>query len=167
MTEKTGSRLPVWLLVSLVINALLVGLLIGGGLAGRKAVQPASVSGEEFDMARGISRAIPEAQRAVVRRALRQAYSETRSQRRELRLARRDLGRLVGAETYDRGAVLAAFARLRVADEQVKARLHVALTEQLSELSAEQRRAVLHSIERTGHRARRMHTRSRQCVPEN
>ena len=32
MSEDTKSRLPIWLIVSLLANALLIGLIIGGGL---------------------------------------------------------------------------------------------------------------------------------------
>ena len=37
MSETSKSRLPVWLIVSIVVNALLIGVLIGGGLGQRKA----------------------------------------------------------------------------------------------------------------------------------
>ena len=36
MSEDTKSRLPIWLIVSLMANALLIGLIIGGGLGQRK-----------------------------------------------------------------------------------------------------------------------------------
>ena len=36
MSEASKSRLPLWLIVSLLVNALLIGLLIGGGLGQRK-----------------------------------------------------------------------------------------------------------------------------------
>ena len=153
MSEPKSQRWT-WLLVgSLMANALLVGLLIGGGLA-RQHQGPGPEPRGEMAMARSIDRVVPDAQRAAVRGALRRAFSETRAERRDLRLARDELARQLANDTYDRDAVVAAFARMRAAEDQSKAALHEALASQLQALSPEQRRALLADMDEHSHRRR-------------
>ncbi|MEL7041732.1 MAG: periplasmic heavy metal sensor [Pseudomonadota bacterium] len=155
MSERTTSRLPVWLIVSIVANALLIGLLIGGGMGQRRAGPPpnALIGGEQTLM-RGIDRSVPDEQRRAVRKAFRRAFVDSRQERLRVQSARRNLNRLLGAETFDAEAVRDGFAELRAADNAMKARMHDVLAEQFGALTPEQRQAVLRDNRRGGERPR-------------
>lgn len=143
MSETSKPRLPIWLIVSLMANALLIGLIIGGGLGQKRAGPPVGGGGSEQALMRGIDQSIPSDQRRAVRQAFRRAFADTRQERIKLRNARRDLGRLLAADPYDADAVAAGFAAMRDADAAMKARMHDVLAEQFGTLSAEQRRAIM------------------------
>lgn len=143
MSETSKPRLPIWLIASLMANALLIGLIIGGGLGQKRAGPPVGGSGSEQALMRGIDQSVPSDQRRAVRQAFRRAFADTRQERIKLRNARRDLGRLLAADPYDADAVAAGFAAMRDADATMKARMHDVLAEQFGTLSAEQRRAII------------------------
>lgn len=165
MSESSTSRLPVWLIVSLIANALLIGLLIGGGLGQRKAgPPPASIGGEQALM-RGLDQALPASERRDVRQAFRRAFAESRDERKQLRDARRELTRLFANEPYDAEAVQTALADMRAADDAMKAKMHDLLAEQLGKLSVEQRRALIRDLSRDG-RSDRRGGRDRQSPDE-
>ena len=148
MSEASKSRLPIWLIVSLMANALLIGLLIGGGLGQHSAGPPAVRGGGEQALMRGIDQALPAEQRRELRRAFRRAFAESRDQRIRVREARRNLGRRCAADDYDAAEVQAGFAELREAESAMKANMHDLLAESLGELSTEQRRLVLRDLDR-------------------
>lgn len=167
MDEQTKTKLPIWLIISLVANALLIGLLIGGGL-GQRQSQPPSFGGSERAFAGSIDRVLSPEDRTQVRRAFRDAYRQTRAQRQEVRAARRDLAALIAADPYDEADVIAAFQALRAADSRAKAGLHDVLAAQLGDLTPEQRKAVLGNLERGERRgARRRGRRSEDRPPRN
>ena len=147
MSDGTKIRLPIWLIVSLMVNALLIGLLIGGGFGQRQA-GPAPIAGvgSEQAMIRGIDQAVPADQRQAVRRTFRRAYADSRTERVRVRDARQALGRLLSAEPYDSEAVQAAFQELREADSAMKQRMHDVLAEQFGALSQDQRRAIMRDL---------------------
>jgi len=150
MSEQTTSKLPIWLVVSLIANALLIGVLIGGGLGQRKAGPPAGggIPGNEQALMRGIDRSLPDDQRRLVRRAFREAFAESRAERVAVREARQRLSRLLAAETYDAEAVRESFKRLREADTAMRARMQDVLAEQFGTLSLSQRRAIIEDLSR-------------------
>ncbi len=148
MSEHTPSRIPVWLIISLIVNALLIGLILGGGLAKRKVPGGGGPQGSEMHLARGIESVISPEEREVLRKALRSAFTQTREERREVRAARLELRNLLGSEVYDIEAVKVAFARLRDADSGVKVALHDELAVQLEKLTVEQRQKVLQRVDR-------------------
>lgn len=155
MSEDTKSRLPIWLIVSLMVNALLVGLIIGGGLGQRKAGPGVSMAGGEQAMIRGIDKAVSNDQRQTVRRAFRAAFSDSRSERLAVRDARRKLGELLSSNPYEAADVQAAFQDLRDAESAMKKRMHDVLAEQFGALSQEQRRAIVEDLNRRDSRRRR------------
>jgi len=149
MSETSKSRLPVWLIVSIVVNALLIGVLIGGGLGQRKAgPRPVMPGGGEDALVRGIDHVVPEDQRQTVRRAFRRAFADSRAERLRVRDVRQALARDLSAETYDAAVVRQRFAELRDADAAMRARMHEVLTEQFGMLTPEQRRAIISDISR-------------------
>ena len=143
MSEQSTSRLPIWLIVSLIVNALLIGLNIGGGLGNRRAGPPAVVPGAEQALIRGIDRSIPAEQRDDIRQAFRRAFTDSRRERVEVRNAQRSLARLLAAEDYDAAAVQRGFADLREAEAAMKAKMHDVLSEKFGTLNAQQRRAII------------------------
>ena len=78
MSDSPKTRLPIWLIASLMANALLVGLLIGGGLGQKRAGPPIGGGGSEQALMRGIDQAVPSDQRRAVRQAFRRAFADTR-----------------------------------------------------------------------------------------
>lgn len=153
MSDAGKSKVPVWLVVSLIVNALLIGVLIGGGLGQRKAgPPPGGVGGGEQALIRGIDQSLPDDQRRIVRRAFRQAFAESREQRIAVRDARRRLGQLLAAETYDADAVRESFRALREADAAMRAQMQDVLAEQFGTLTAAQRRAIIEDLNRRSRR---------------
>lgn len=153
MSDTKTSKLPIWLVVSLIVNALLIGVLIGGGLGQRKAgPSPGGVAGSEQALIRGIDRSLPDAERQIVRRTFREAFAQSRQHRIAVREARRRLGRLLAAEDYDAEAVREAFRQLREADTAMRAQMQDVLAEQFGALTAEQRRAIIEDLNRRGRR---------------
>ena len=146
MSEGTKTRLPIWLIVSLLVNALLIGLLIGGGLGQRKAGPGVIAGGAEQALMRAVDRGVASDQRGNVRTAFRRAFADTRPERVRIRNARRELAKLLAARDYDSRAVEAAFAELRDADAAMKAQMHSVLAEQFQELTPDQRRAVVRDM---------------------
>ena len=164
MSDDTKMRLPLWLIVSLMANALLIGVLVGGGLGQRKAGPPA-MPGSEQALMRGIDRTVPDDQRRAVRQAFRRAFADSRQERIRLRDARRQLADLLAADPYNEAAVQAAFADIRAADDAMKSRLHDVLAEQLGTLSAEQRQVILRESSRRGAARPRPHEGDRPSPP--
>lgn len=152
MSEGTKTRLPIWLIVSLMANALLIGLLIGGGLGQRKAGPGVVSGGSEQALMRAVDRSVSSDQRREVRTAFRRAFADTRPERVRIRNARRELGKLLAARNYDAQAVEAAFAELREADAEMKARMHSVLNAQFQDLTPEQRRGVVRDMNRPDQR---------------
>ncbi|MEL7109563.1 MAG: periplasmic heavy metal sensor [Pseudomonadota bacterium] len=154
MSDGSKLRLPIWLIASLLANALLIGLLIGGGLGQKRAGPPVSGGGSEQALMRGLDEAVPSDQRRAVRQAFRRAFADTREERLRLRDARRDLGQLLTADPYDPDAVANGFKAMRAAEAAMKAAMHDVLAEQFGTLSAEQRQAIIRDFNRRSNRSR-------------
>ncbi len=155
MSETPMSRVTIFLIVSLVVNALLIGFILGGGIGkhhGEDRAGGARGPIGEMGLARGIERSVPNEQRSEVRKAFRRAFLDTRTQRRAVREARQDLARLMGSEKYDQAAIEEAFSKLRQAEADSRARLHTELSKQFSNLSLDDRRAILKELSRRGER---------------
>ena len=145
MSEMKQTSIPYALIVSLVINALLLGLLVGGGIAlgKNKDAGPGRGGSGEFALMRGLDSQIDAKDRRAVRKSFREAYETTRAQRREVRAAQIALQQALGAETYDEAAVRDAFQTLTTAEADLKSGLHEALATEFGRLSLAQRQALL------------------------
>ena len=121
MTEPR-KNLPYWLIASLVLNGLLLGL-IGGQLLGQKRHGPPAGSADRH-LAQNMTRIVDPAERAQLRAAFRGAYESTRAEREEVRRLRGELAGLIAAESYDEAQVREAFSRLREAETAAKAGLY-------------------------------------------
>lgn len=147
MTDTPKRSFPVWLTISLVVNALLLGLFIGGGIGNRRdGGGSQGISGGEAQLAIGIQNAMTAEERSAFRRAIGEAYLKSRDKRSRLNATRVELSEVLVADPYDQAAVEAAFERLRLADVEVKVSLHEEMAGQLGKLSLEQRQAILKSL---------------------
>lgn len=165
MTETVKRNLPIWLIASLILNAMLIGLLIGGTLF-KKSPQTGGPAGGERAFIESINRVVANGDRREVRRAFRAAYQNSREARIAVREARQALAETIGADPYDETAVLAAFEKLRSDDNAAKAALHEALSVQLGSLTPDQRAAVLGNLQRGGGRGDRPRRERRNDRPE-
>ena len=154
MSETPKRRLPVLLIGSVILNSLLFGLLIGGGLRAQGSTPPPPDRGERA-LVRGLERSLPENERAAVRDAMREAYRATRGERRTLRQARRSLREALAADPYDKSSVEQAFQALRQAEAASTQGLHEELARQFERLSPEQRAALSRSMDRPPRRGPR------------
>ncbi|MEM1087446.1 MAG: periplasmic heavy metal sensor [Pseudomonadota bacterium] len=152
MIEAPNRRSSIILLVSLILNGLLIGLLIGGGL--RQDRPPPSPDRGERALVRGLERSVPEDERSTVRDALRRAYGATRSERRALRVARRDLRVALAADPYNAETVAKSFEAVRQAEAAAKSGLHEELARQFERLSPEERAKILRNTDRPRRRGR-------------
>ncbi|MEO1322165.1 MAG: periplasmic heavy metal sensor [Pseudomonadota bacterium] len=154
MSDGSKLRLPIWLIASLLANALLIGLLIGGGLGQKRAGPPVSGGGSEQALMRGLDESLSSEDRRIVRQAFRKAFADTRSERIQLREARRQLGQALTADPYDRDLVQERFSVMRELEVKMKGRMHLVLAEQFGTLSAEQRQAIIRDFNRRSNRSR-------------
>ncbi len=147
MTEANTSRL--WLWLSLGLNVLLAGVIIGAVAYRAQAPRPPDTVFARIAPP-GLLPALPPAQREAFKRDVRRLARDTRA---EMRAARSDLVAQVGAETFDRDAALAAFDRMRAARDGLGRRADALVVDVLADLPASQRRAVAQAIARSRERA--------------
>ncbi|MEM9225768.1 MAG: periplasmic heavy metal sensor [Pseudomonadota bacterium] len=153
MSDPKTSRTATLLLASVVINALLIGFVFGGGLADRRGGDRphqggAPGPGGEMGFVRLIERYAPSEERVGIRKGLREAFVESGQQRRAVARARREFVELILADPFDAAAATETLARLRREESGATGRLHEELVEQLSKLTAEQRREVVEGMRR-------------------
>lgn len=153
MSETSSRILPIILIISLVLNGLLVGLLIGGGL--RQDQPPPPPDRGERALVRGLERSVAEEDRSAVRGALREAFRKTRGERQKLQEARRELRIALAADPYDASDVAKAFEAVRLAEAAAQTELHDELARQFERLSAKERATLLRSFDRPGRRGLR------------
>ncbi|MEL6472867.1 MAG: periplasmic heavy metal sensor [Pseudomonadota bacterium] len=162
MSEPTQtSKMPLWLIGSVLINVLLVGLILGHLLAGGQKQMPSHAHAPpEARIAESIMRSTAPEDRRAARRAFGEVLRANRGVREERDAARRELAALIVAEPYDQAAVEAAFATFRGVDDDLRAAMHEALAAQLGALDAEQRKAIADGV-RSRERGRRGFRRDR------
>ncbi len=163
MSEHIKPRIPYWLLISLIINALLIGFILGGGIGKERGDRPNGPrGGSELAIARALEASLTEQDRTALRQALRASFRASRDERLALRKARQSLIEALAADDYDIEAVKSAFEAIRLADGDVKSDLQDELARQFEKLPAAQRKAIVSSI---GKRDRRGRDRDRRGPP--
>lgn len=148
------SRLPVWLIASLLVNMLLIGLFVGGLIAGGPVGRDHPPRLDEGEIARTIVRAAPEAERAEIRGAFRSTWAETRQLRKDRRTAQRRVNEAMIAEPYSAEEMQSAFAAMRDADAALQSRIQTLLADRLGALEPDQRRALADAMQRRDRRGR-------------
>lgn len=134
------SALLLALLVSVAINLLAAGVMIGRGTAGPPVTPPAAWAARELE---------PEARR-LVRDRMRREVGNVRPLRRELADAHRAIREAISAEDYSARALKDALARLRTVDGRYRQLLHDNVAELAAELPREQRVALLRAAMQRG-----------------
>lgn len=163
--KKGLSALAMALIASLVVNALLVGLVIGGSLGKHdERHRGHRGGGDDFMIARELQSIVPESRNSEIRQAFREAFMQSRGQWREKREARRAMADAISAEPFEQAALDEAFARMRKADEALTRNFQETLVTQIADLSDAERAelaAWLEEVERE-RRERREERRGRR-----
>lgn len=145
-TATAPRRTPWWLIASVLLNCLLIGVLVGGRIAERRAAPetpPAAAHHRgEMRLARGLLATLPEADRREVGRIFFTSMAANRDLFEARRDARSALGEALALDPYDETAVRSALDSLQAADRNLQAALQDTLADQLAQLSPEQRRAL-------------------------
>jgi len=135
------------LFLSLAANLLIVGAVAGALGAGVRLQRddPRAVV-ERMPGPRAFLAALPPEIRVKMRRELAASWEESRALRQAALQARRDAFAATAAEPYDQAGVVAAFERLRAADQAAIAVFHDNVARAFGELSPEDRRAALQAL---------------------
>ncbi len=146
--------LRIGLIVSIILNVFLVGGVVGGLAFWRLNPQvhasaaPANAPQQRRALRFAADQLSTQQQRAF-RQALRQARMDTLPNLRESQAQRRELVGLIGAETFDRSAVMSALSRARSADAAVRARLETAIVDYAAGLSPADRAVFVQGLARS------------------
>lgn len=143
-SEETPARgTPIWvkmlLGVSLAVNLLIVGFVVGAAIRFDHSGPPAAHSGFAF------LSALDRAERRAVFRELRRGFG--RDSRSEARTRTAAVLDLIRADTYDADAVAEAMRRMVVAQDGRQAAVISAVTTQIAQMTPEQRRAYAARVE--------------------
>lgn len=143
MTETSPpKRFSFWLTVSLLVNMVLIGLVIG------MSVREHRQDSRRDDYRARISRDLQSDERQALRAMMRDAFRQTKAERDVRSAAREQLAEAINAEPFDEAAVDAAFMAVREADHDLHAATHRILMDKLEEMPVEQRRALMRVIAR-------------------
>jgi uncharacterized membrane protein len=135
------------LFISLAVNLLLVGAIVGVALGEmRHEKQRASAAVARAPNMRAILDALPPERAAEVQGKVAEAWRAAKEERKGSRQAREAVAGVVAAETYDRAAAGAAFARMRAADARVTERFHDVVADAMTSMTVEERRALLRQL---------------------
>lgn len=165
MSAPLSRAARVLLLLSLALNVALGtwwaahALRHDGGGRGARAALPQLVDLREF------RRALPEPRRTVVDEAFAAHRPAMRERLVALHAARRDVREAMRAEAYDRGALDAAFERLREAESAAAREAQALLADVLDVATVEERRRLSELVPRRRERERGAH-RAAATVPE-
>lgn len=145
---QSPRKLPFWLIVSILVNMLLIGLIAGVFLKrdARHMDDHPMGMGPEPAM-EGLANT---ADRRQVHRLMRAAMQNASDEAIARHEARRRLAATLSADPYDAAAVREAFSDLRMADNALMQKLHANLEGELATLNARQRLAIARAIGRGG-----------------
>lgn len=146
MSEAAPRKLPFWLIVSVLVNMLLLGLI--GGMLLKPDKKPAPDRPRIGGVERPLLGLESAEDRAKVRRIVREAIQDARPEMETRAAARRALGERLNAEVYDAEAISAAMSDLRAAEAALLAKMHGNLETELGDLTPAQRRAVAAAMSR-------------------
>lgn len=136
-------RARLWLILSLALNALLVGVVIGGGwMVAHQRGRPPAVK------LRAAGDGLSPAQQPRFRTLLADTRSAGRPLLREARAARADAAMALVAPSYDATALAQALARARTADLALRQQREEAVARFAATLSVDDRRALAAGLRR-------------------
>lgn len=161
-TSPPASGRGWWIWASLLLNALLIGLIIGGLLNARGGEQdprgpvPAEAGvrfAAEPELVDGILSKLEGRERRLARRDMRRAWISTREGRSDYGEAARELRSLLDAEPFDADAVAVTLRKMREAELEVRLRLETQILSLLNRLNVEDRNELVERFT-TGERRR-------------
>ena len=160
--QRALSTLGIVLVISLIANALLVGLWIGN-MVGRGSNTPVERGprggGEDAVIARALESVLPDGARQDMRAAFRQGLREAAPYMRDKHQARQQLKDALAADPFDPAALQRAFEKIRAADERLTRSFHAVLSDELATLSPDQRAELVAWMDRMEARRRAWHGR--------
>lgn len=137
------------LFVSVALNLLAVGVIVGGAAAGVRIEREAPEAVvARMPGTRAFMAALPPETRAKVRAELADSWTQSREMRRAAAQARREAFDAAGTEPYDAARVRAAFARLRAADQEAIGVFHDNVVDAFATLTPQERREALDALRR-------------------
>lgn len=136
-------RWPLFLGVSILINMLLLGFVLGGQLAERSSPpREVTVSPTVMTMVRHVVQMAPATDRPALREAFRDTFRRAGPERRGIRQARRRLSQALLSEPYDAAAVDEALANLREHELRLERRFHGLVAREVGRFDMDRRRAL-------------------------
>lgn len=143
MTPKSSRLQKRLLVLSLALNFVFVGLVAGAFVMGGAKGAP-----QRFDLTAGpMTRAMDDDQRAAMRTALRESGAFRLGDRAQMRVDSRALLDAVRADTFDGTAFREALDRHRARLNAGQAAVLDALTQQIAEMTVEERDAFADRLE--------------------
>lgn len=139
MTDATPRKTPLWLIISLLVNLILIGFLVGSFMRddGRRHHN------------RGDGRAdISLEDRRVIRSMMRDIAQEARTGDDNRRAAAEALAATLIADPYSEEDAKVAFTAFRDAEDAARRRADLLLANRIASLSPEQRRMVVEIVAR-------------------
>jgi len=136
----TDRRLKILLIVSLAINIFLLGAGITTAVLGARMIHDRMES--RGPMMLRASRALPDDEREMLRRMMRERAMIAAPTLRAAREARREAARLIAEPAYDPKAVAAAMARARENESKARALIDEGVVAFLPSLTPERRAAL-------------------------
>lgn len=140
------------LIGSLALNLFLVGLLVGGWVAGVRLMGPgvfatpgALVGIADMDL-RGVASMLPEPSRTKLRRIMRQGLGDLRPVLREAGQARTHIDEALRARPFDLDHLRVAFEGTRNADSRVRTLFHQTFLEFIETLDDQEREFLYQAI---------------------
>ncbi len=151
-TPETPRQWPLWLIVSLMANMILVGLLAGFLIQAGPKDKPDGPPRERISWG---ERGDPN--REAIRRVFKEAFKASGEERMARVELRRQLAEAVLADPYNADAVREAFSNLRSADDSVNEATHEAMVGLFASMTMEERQHMAEILRRgpRGHRSKR------------
>jgi len=152
------------LFVSVAINLLIAGAVVGGYASGVRIERVAPTAATRLPGPRAMMAVLPQETRAKVRDQVARTWAQTRTLRQQAAQARRDAFDAAAADPFDAARVRAAFARVRSSDDAALAEFHNNMIDAFAQMSPGERRRAINAL-RTAGPARRAVLRERAVPP--
>lgn len=137
-------HLKLLLAISLIANIFLIGIGIGVGVMGARMLSDRmQMRGPAVWQA---AQALPQEDRQMLRRMLRERAVTAAPYVRAARQARREAAQLIAAPNYDAAAVAAALARARTSETQARSEIDSAIISILPNLDPNRRAALAEAL---------------------
>lgn len=157
---RTLTPLAIALIISLVANALLIGLVIGGLIGKPRGGH--GRGGSDYMIARGIQDIVPEGERNEIREAFHLAFEDSRADWQTKREARREFMAALSASPFSKAEIDRSFEDMRAADTALTRSFQATLSEQIAALSDAQRAELVDWLEDVEARRRERRERRRR-----